>query len=344
VPVSYLVLSSETRSISELSDLMLFRVRPILASLPGTSAPQPFGGSLRTIVVYLDPERLRSYSLSPQEVADALNKGNTITPSGNARIHDTMPVVSINSVVLDPQELLKIPIKPEKSIYLRDLGRVEDASDIPTGWALVNGRRSIYMPIVKTADASTLTVVNQLKANQKRMQDLLPEDVKLTLEFDQSPYVTGAVGGVVEESARGAILTGLMVLLFLRDWRSVVVVVLTIPLALMGAVFGLWMAGQTINLMTLGGLSLAVGILVDEATVVIENIHTQMGKRASIAWAVLVGTAETLVPNLLAMLCILAVLVRRARELVSRIENMAPGLVPHVEVTRARAQRVSRPG
>ncbi len=164
------------------------------------------------------------------------------------------------------------------------------------------------MPVVKTAEASTLTVVNELKANLGRMQSVLPEDVKLTLEFDQSPYVTGAVGGVVEESALGAILTGLMVLLFLRDWRSVVVVVLTIPLALMGAVFGLWLAGQTINLMTLGGLSLAVGILVDEATVVIENIHTQMARTDSIApRRSRTARRRPSVPNMLAMLCILAV-------------------------------------
>jgi multidrug efflux pump subunit AcrB len=307
VPVSYLVLSSETRSISELSDLMLFRVRPILASIPGASAPQPFGGSLRTIVVYLDPDRLRAYNLSPQEVADALNKGNTITPSGNARIKDQMPIVSVNSLVVDPKDLGNIPIKPEQSVYLRDLGRVEDGSDIPTGWALVNGRRSVYMPVVKTADASTLAVVNDLKANLERMQSVLPEDVKLSLEFDQSPFVTNAVNGVVMQSGLGALLTGIMVLLFLRDWRSVVVVVLTIPLALMGAVFGLWLAGQTINLMTLGGLSLAVGILVNTAVIVIENIHTYMGKSDSIAEAVKRGTAETIIPILLAMLCILAV-------------------------------------
>jgi multidrug efflux pump subunit AcrB len=309
VPVSYLVLSSETRSISELSDLMLFRIRPILASLPGASAPQPFGGSLRTIVVHLDPERLRAYRLSPQEVAEALSKGNTITPSGDARIKDMMPIVSINSLVVDPQDLGKIAVKPGQSIYLRDLGRVEDSSDIPFGWALVNGRRSIYMPINKTAEASTLTVVGELRDNLDRMRKALPEDVKLTLEFDQSPYVTGAIGGVVEESALGALLTGLMVLLFLRDWRSVIIVVLTIPLALMGAVLGLWIAGQTINLMTLGGLSLAVGVLVDESTVAVENIHVQMGKSPSIARAVLIGTTETMVPRLLAMLCIIAVFV-----------------------------------
>ena len=132
---------------------------------PGATAPQPFGGSLRTIVVNLDPERLRAYNLSPEKVADALNKGNTITPSGNARIKDQMPIVSVNSIVVNPQDLGNIPIKPEKSVYLRDLGTVEDTTDIPTGWALVNGRRAVYMPILKTADASTLTVVNELKDN-----------------------------------------------------------------------------------------------------------------------------------------------------------------------------------
>jgi len=307
VPVCFLTLSSETRSIDELSDLLLFRVRPVLASLPGTSSPQPFGGSMRSIVVYLDPERLRSYQISPQDVVSALNTGNIITPSGNARIKDQMPIISVNSVVNDPQDLGNIPIKPEKSVYLRDLGRIEDTSDIPLGWALIDGRRAVYMPINKTSDASTLSVVNQLKDKLNYMRSILPEDVKLSMEFDQSPYVTGAVGGVVEESIMGAVLTGLMVLLFLRDWRSVIVVVLTIPLALMGALLGLWATGQTINLMTLGGLSLAVGILVDEATVVIENIHTQMGRRPSVARAILIGTGETIAPNLLAMLCVLAV-------------------------------------
>src|SRR5271156_2713247 len=307
VPVAYVTLSSDSRSVDELADLTLFRVRPKLASLPGTTAPQPFGGSLRSIVVNLNPERLRAYNLSPEKVADALNKGNVITPSGNARVKDLMPIVSVNSVVVQPKDLGNIPISPEGNVYLRDLGTVQDTTDIPTGWALVNGRRAVYMPILKTADASTLTVANQLKSNMDDMRNSLPKDCKLELEFDQSPYVTGAVGGVVQESAIGAVLTGLMVLLFLGDWRSVVVVVLTIPLSLMGALIGLYITGQSINLMTLGGMSLAVGILVDEGTVVIENIHTQMAKRPSLARAVLVGTAETIVPILLAMLCILAV-------------------------------------
>jgi multidrug efflux pump subunit AcrB len=309
VPVAYVTLSSDSRSVDELADLMLFRVRPKLASLPGTTAPQPFGGSLRSIVVNLDPRRLNAYNLSPDQVARALDRGNIITPSGNARIKDQMPIVSVNSIVVEPKDLGNIPIKPEEKIYLRDLGEVKDTTDIPTGWALVNGRRAVYMPILKTADASTLTVATQLKNNLEDMRSVLPKDCNLQLEFDQSPYVTGAVGGVVQESAIGALLTGLMVLLFLGDLRSVIVVVLTIPLSLMGSLIGLFITGQSINLMTLGGMSLAVGILVDMGTVVIENIHTQMAKQPSLARAVFVGTSETTVPILLAMLCILAVFI-----------------------------------
>ena len=307
VPVAYVTLSSDSRSVDELADLMLFRVRPKLASLPGTTAPQPFGGSLRSIVVNLNPERLRAYNLSPEYVAKALDKGNIITPSGNSRDRNQMPIVSVNSIVVNPKDLGNIPIKPEENVYLRDLGTVQDTTDIPTGWALVNGRRAVYMPILKTAEASMLTVATQLRDNLDDMRSVLPKDCKLQMEFDQSPNVTGAVGGVEQQSALGALLTGLMVLLFLRDWRSVIVVVLTIPLSLMGALIGLFITGQTINLMTLGGLSLAIGIIEGTAIVVIENIHTQRSKTKSVPQAVLVGTAETMVPILLSILCILAV-------------------------------------
>src|ERR1700722_19030001 len=193
VPVAYVTLASDTRSVDELADLMLFRVRPKLASLPGTTAPQPFGGSLRSIVVNLNPERLRAYNLSPEKVAAALNRGNIITPSGNARVRDQMPIVSVNSIVVNPKDLGNIPISPEGNVYLRDLGTVQDTTDIPTGWALVNGRRAVYMPILKTADASMLTVAKQLKNNMDDMRSVLPKDCKLQLEFDQSPYVADAV-------------------------------------------------------------------------------------------------------------------------------------------------------
>ncbi len=311
VPVGFLVLSSDNpnRTIGEIQDQGLFKVRPMFASLPGVSAPPPFGGNARTIVIRTDPDRLRAYNLSPDEVVAALTSGNTISPSGNIRVKDKMPIVPANAMVVDPKELGKIPIRPGSNVYLRDLGVIEDSTDIPTGYALVNGRRAVYILVTKRADASTLAVVNEVKANLGKMQAALSEtpDINVRFEFDQSPYVTGAIKGVVTEGLLGAVLTGLMVLLFLRDWRSVIVVVLNIPLALLAALIGLWLCDQTINLMTLGGLALAVGILVDEATVEVENIHTQFEHTPNIARAVRRGNSETAVPRLLAMLCILAV-------------------------------------
>ncbi len=307
VPVGYLVLASETQTIDAIQEYAYLRIRPALVSLPGVSAPPPFGGNQRTIVVHIDPDRLRSYQLSPDDVIKALETGNTVSPSGNVRIQDQMPLVPVNAMVVDPKVLETIPVRPGANVYLRDLGYVEDGTDIPTSFALVNGRRAVYMMVSKRADASTLTVVNEVKNNLPKMQAALPEDIKLSYEFDQSPYVTRAMGGVAWEGLIGAFLTGLMVLLFLRDWRSALVVVLNIPFALLGALVALWLTGQTLNLMTLGGMALAVGILVDEATVAVENIHTQMGKAKSIAHAVWLGTTETAVPRLLAMLCILAV-------------------------------------
>ncbi len=307
VPVGYLVLSSETKTIGQIQDQALFRVRPMFAALPGVSAPPPFGGNQRTVVVKVDPDRLRANHLTPEAVVAALTSGNTISPSGNARIDDQMPIVPLNAMVKDPRELGDIPIRPGADVYLRDIGTIEDSTDIPTGYALVNGRRAVYILVTKRANASTLSVVKEIKKNLPNMQAVLPDDIHVTFEFDQSPYVTGAMWGVLTEGAVGALLTGLMVLLFLRDWRSVIVVVLNIPFALLGAVIALWLTGHTINLMTLGGLALAVGILVDEATVEVENIHTQFAHTPNIATAVRLGNAQTAVPRLLAMLCILAV-------------------------------------
>src|SRR5437588_1526292 len=159
VPVGYLVLSSKTKTIGEIQDQALFKVRPMFASLPGVSAPPPFGGNQRTIVVSVDPNRLRSYNLSPDDVVAALNQGNTISPSGNVRIQDQMPIVPVNAMVKDPKELGSIPLRPGENVYLRDVARIEDSSDIPTGYALVNGRRAVYILVNKRADASTLAVV-----------------------------------------------------------------------------------------------------------------------------------------------------------------------------------------
>jgi multidrug efflux pump subunit AcrB len=309
VSVGYLVLSSKTKTIGEIQDQALFKVRPMFASLPGVSAPPPFGGNQRTIVIRTDPDRLRSYNISPEEVVQALVTGNTISPSGNIRVKDQMPIVPIDAMVVNPKDLGSIPVRPGTDVYLRDLATIEDSTDIPTGYALVNGKRAVYLVVTKRADASTLSVVNTVKANLPNMRAAVPEDIDVNFEFDQSPYVTRAIWGVGTEALLGAVLTGLMVLLFLRDWRSVIVVVLNIPFALLGSVVGLWLTGQTINLMTLGGLALAVGILVDEATVEVENIHTQFEHTPNIARAVRRGNHETAVPRFLAMLCVLAVFI-----------------------------------
>jgi multidrug efflux pump subunit AcrB len=310
VPVGYLVLSSESRTIAEIQDLALFRVRPMFASLPGVSAPPPFGGAQRTVVVTIDPQRLHAYGMSPEEVIRGLTQGNTISPSGNLPVGDKYPIVPVNSVVREVDELLTIPIRVGTNpVYLRDVGTAQDSMDAPTGYALANGRRAVYILATKRADASTMSVIHSIKKALPEMQEVLPPDINVSFEFDQSPYVTRAVAGVVSEGVLGALLVGLMVLLFLRDWRSALVVVLNIPLAILAAVVALWFTGQTINLMTLGGLALAIGILVDEATVAMENIHAHLQRGQPLAIAVRDGSAETAVPRLMAMLCILAVFV-----------------------------------
>jgi multidrug efflux pump subunit AcrB len=313
VPVGELVFSDETGKLGlkDLQDAALFRVRPLFATLPGVSAPPPFGGSPRAMVINVDPDRLRSYNMSPDEVVSAVTRGNMISPSGNVRIGDKMPMVPINSVVSDVSQLGDVPIRSDgtRTVYIHDIGKVEDAADIQFGYALVNGRRTVYIPVTKRADASTLAVVNLVKENLKRFQDQLPQGVKVSYVFDQSPYVTRSITGLGQEGLLGALLTGLMVLIFLRDWRTALVVVLNIPLSICAALFALWASGQTVNLMTLGGLALAVGILVDEATVTIENIHTHLGKGQPLAVASRDATTETVVPRLLAMLSVLAVFI-----------------------------------
>jgi len=310
VPVGYLVLSSETRSIEEIQDIALFRVRPMFASLPGVSAPPPFGGSARTIVITADPQRLQAHGMSPDEIVRALAQGNTISPSGNLLVGDSYPIVLTNSVVRDPQTLLTIPIRTGPSpVYVRDVGTVADAADAPAGYALANGRRAVYILATKRADASTMSVIANIKKAIPEMQRALPDDIAVRFEFDQSPFVTRAVKGVVAEGALGAILVGGAVLVFLRDWRSALVVVANIPLALCFSILALWLTGETINVMTLGGLALAIGILVDEATVEVENIHAWMARTDSVPLAVRLGNLQTAGPRLLAMACILAVFI-----------------------------------
>src|SRR5271170_3284735 len=195
VPVGYLVLSSKTKSIGEIQDQALFKVRPMFASLPGVSAPPPFGGNQRTIVLNVDPQRLRAYNVSADDVVATLKTGNTISPSGNVRIKDQMPIVPTNAMVKDPKELGAIPIRPGTNVYLRDLATIEDSTDIPTGYALIDGKRAVYILVTKRADASTLAVVNEVKNNLQRMREQVPPDITVDFVLDQSPYVTRAMAG-----------------------------------------------------------------------------------------------------------------------------------------------------
>src|SRR5262245_16686543 len=310
LPVAQLVFSSETRTPGEMQDIALNRVRPIFATLPGVSAPPPFGGSQRTIVVRVDPDRLRQYRLSPEEVVLAVNRSSTVVPSGNVRTGDLIRIASTNATLGgNIQELLDAPMRIGNgpTVYLRDVGTITDTTDIIVGYAHVNGKRTVYIPVTKRADASTLDVVRNVRRALPAMRNVAPDDVKIDLVFDQSRYVVSALNGLVGEALLGALLTGLMVLVFLRDLRSSLIVVLTIPVSLLSAVIALWWTGQTINIMTLGGLALAVGVLVDEATVEIENIHTHFAAGMPRARAVIEACRRTITPRLLSMLCVLAV-------------------------------------
>jgi multidrug efflux pump subunit AcrB len=312
--IGFLVLSSETKSIKDIQDIATLRVRPMFASIDGISTPPAFGGNQRAIVVSVRPRDLERQGLTLEQITRAVEDGNVVSPSGNVRIDDRSFVVASNVMVGDQpkKELGEIPVKlGPNPVFLRDVADIDDAADITAGYVLVNGRRSVYMLVTKRSNASTISVVNALRKKLPEMrQSASPEgEIDIRFEFDQSPIVTEAMWGVGSEGLIGAALTGLMVLLFLRDWRTVLVVVLNIPFALLASVLALWLTGQTINLMSLGGLALAVGILVDEATVEVENIHAQLLKTESVARAVRRGNQETAVPRLLAMLCVLAVFV-----------------------------------
>src|SRR5216684_469488 len=312
VPVAQLVFSSSTRSVPEMQDIALNRVRPIFATLPGVSAPPPFGGSQRTIVVRVDPEKLRQYRLSPDEVVFALNRATVVLPSGNVRTGDMIRIASTNATLGgNIQELLDAPLRmgTGPTVYLRDVGAITDTADIVVGYAHVDDKRTVYVPVTKRADASTLDVIRNVRRALPAMRNVAPEDVKIDLVFDQSRYVVGALNGLIGEALLGALLTGLMVLIFLRDFRSALIVVITIPFSILSAVVCLWLTGQTINIMTLGGLALAVGVLVDEATVEIENIHTHLAGGMSKARSVLEACQQTVIARLLSMLCVLAVFI-----------------------------------
>ncbi|GAB4021958.1 efflux RND transporter permease subunit [Spirosoma sp. KCTC 42546] len=309
LPVGQLVLSSPKRSNNELQDLANVYIRSGFTSIPGLVSPAPFGGNARSIVIKADPELLRAHNLTPDQLVAALRINNQATPAGNVRIGDFNYFTPANTTVKNIQDFGDIPLYTGtvQNLYLKDVATIEDGADITQGYVLVNGKRSVYLPITKSADASTWEVVQNLKAALPRFQALLPEDVKLTYTFDQSVYVINAVESLMTEGAIGAILTGLMVLLFLGDVRGALIVIITIPTCIISGVLFLSLFGQTINIMTLSGLSLAIGILVDESTVTIENIHQHMDMGKPKALAIWDACKEIAFSKLLILFCILAV-------------------------------------
>jgi len=309
LPVGQVVLSSDKRNNNELLDLANVYVRSSFTTIPGLVSAPPFGGSVRTIVVKVDPEMLRSHNLTPDQVVEALRVNNQTTPSGNVRIGDKNYITPTNTLIREIKDFENIPLFKGgvQNLYLRDIATVEDGADITAGYGLVNGKRSVYLSVAKNADASTWEVVQNLKKALPKMQAQLPEDVHLSYEFDQSTYVINSVKSLLSEGAIGAILTGLMVLLFLGDPRGALIVILTIPTSIISGVLFLSLFGQTINIMTLSGLALAIGILVDESTVTIENIHQHLDMGKPKALAIWDACKEIAFPKLLILLCILAV-------------------------------------
>lgn len=309
LPVGQLVFSSQRATLGELQDLASTRIRPLFSQIPGASAPSPFGGNERTVVVRVDPEKMRSYEFTPDDIVSAVVENNKIAPAGNIRIGDYTVVTPSNTVIENVEEFLGIPLRKGAgpTVFMRDVATVEDATDVPVGYALVNGKRAVYIPVTKTAGASTMNVVNALKEKLPEMQNLIPADVKLSYEFDQSVYVMQSVHSLAVEGGLGALLTGLMVFLFLRDLRSSLIVIITIPISILAAILLLQMTGQTINMMTLSGLALAIGILVDQSTVVIENIHQHLEMDKSKARAIRDASKELSFPLLLITFSIIAV-------------------------------------
>lgn len=309
LPVGQLVLSSPTRSNNELQDIANIYVRASFTQIPGLLSPAPNGGSPRTIEVNVDPDLLRSHNLTPDQIVEAIRLNNQTAPPGNVRVGDKNYLMPTNYTIRDIKDFEKIPLFKNnvQNLYLGDVAKVKDGADIVAGYALINGKRSVYMNIAKGADASTWEVVKNLKAALPRIQSTLPEDVKLSYEFDQSVYVINSVKSLITEGVIGAILTGLMVLLFLGDRRAALIVILTIPISIISGVLFLKLFGFTINLMTLSGLALAIGILVDESTVTIENIHQHFDMGKPKALAIWDACKEIALPKLLILLCILAV-------------------------------------
>jgi multidrug efflux pump subunit AcrB len=311
VPILQLSLGSDTIPEQNMFDLATQTMRPALITVPGVQIPYPYGGKQRQVMVDIDPDRLYSYGISPNDVSTAINNQSLILPAGTEKIGKQEYQVKLNSSPLKVNELNDLPIKTVNgtTIYVRDVAHVRDGFSVQTNVVHVNGKRGVLMSILKSGKASTLQVVKDMMAALPAVQTLVPTDLHVTPLFDQSVFVRASVFGVVKEAFIAAMLTALMILLFLGSWRSTIIVMISIPLSIMVSIIVLGMIGETLNVMTLGGMALAVGILVDDATVEIENIHRNLHQRKRLVQAILDGASQIAVPAFVSTLCICIVFV-----------------------------------
>lgn len=302
IPLALLAVSSDTMGESDVYDVAYFNIRNMLSGIKGVIAPAVYGGKLRRILVYVDPVKLVSRGLSPMDVVHALRKYNVFIPTGNAKFGTLDYQINANGLVPTVNEINDFPIKQVngKYVLVKDIGEAKDTSAIQTNVVHINGKRQVYIPIYRQPGANTIEVVDGVKAATKRIAARIPKEIKLDLIMDQSHYVREAIHSLIQEGLLGGVLAAVMILVFLGSIRSTLVISLSIPLSILAAFIGLYFTGHTINVMTLGGLALAVGRLVDDAIVVLENIarHRAMGKTAS--QAAIEGTQEVAAPVLLA--------------------------------------------
>lgn len=302
IPLALLAVSSDTMGESDVYDVAYFNIRNMLSGIKGVIAPAVYGGKLRRILVYVDPVKLVSRGLSPMDVVHALRKFNVFIPTGNAKFGTLDYQINANGLVPTVKEINDFPIKQVngKYVLVKDIGDARDTSAIQTNIVHINGKRQVYIPIYRQPGANTIEVVDGVREATKRIATRIPKEIKLGLIMDQSHYVREAIHSLIQEGLLGGVLAAVMILVFLGSIRSTLVISLSIPLSVLAAFIGLYFSGHTINVMTLGGLALAVGRLVDDAIVVLENIarHRAMGKPAS--QAAIEGTQEVAAPVLLA--------------------------------------------
>src|SRR5580704_15354451 len=307
VPVLQISLTSDTLNEQQLYDYGIYRVRQQLAPVPGVTLPTPSGGKYRQIMVDIDPDKLLAKGLTPLDVVNAVNAQNLTAPSGTAKIGKTQYTVLTNAMPKTIADLNNIPIKVVNgaTVFVKDIGQVRDGSAVQQNIVREDGRRSVLLSVIKNGNASTLDVVNGVRAALATARAAAPKGLEIKELFDQSVFVKNSVAAVLREGAIAAALTALMIVLFLGSWRSTLVVVISIPLAILTSVVVLYFLGETLNTMPLGGLALAVGILVDDSTVTIENTHrllTEEGK--PLPEATLHGAAGIAVPTLVSTLAI----------------------------------------